>query len=153
MVDIFTPSKRSEIMSRIKGGNTKPERAVRSMLHNMGYRFRLNRKDLPGKPDIVLPRYNTVIFVHGCFWHRHAGCKYAYFPKSRAEFWHKKFESNIVRDRGVTIALENLGWQVIVVWECELRNPEKLAVQLDNSLKHLPLPKGSECTGGDPGSY
>ena len=95
MVDNLTQEKRSWNMSRIKDKNTKPELVVRSILHRMGYRFRLHRKDLPGKPDIVLPKYKTVIFVHGCFWHRHKGCKYAYQPKSRVDFWQKKFKGNI----------------------------------------------------------
>lgn len=99
MTDVFTPEKRSDVMSRIKGRNTKPELVVRSLLHRMGYRFRLHRTDLPGKPDIVLPRYRTVIFVHGCFWHRHKGCRLAYTPKSRMEFWSTKFESNMIRDK------------------------------------------------------
>lgn len=121
MVDHLTPEKRSWNMSKIRSGNTKPEMLVRSLLHRMGYRFRLHRKDLPGKPDIVLPKYNTVIFVHGCYWHRHKGCKYAYNPKSRIDFWQNKFKSNIKRDKKNRMALEKLGWNVKVIWECETK--------------------------------
>jgi DNA mismatch endonuclease, patch repair protein len=135
MTDVFTKSKRSEVMSRIKGRNTKPELAVRSLLHRMGYRFRLHRADLPGKPDIVLARYKSVIFVHGCFWHRHKDCRFAYTPKSRTEFWLKKLESNVIRDIQVKSDLELLGWQVITVWECELRDPAQLSRQLDDFLR------------------
>lgn len=139
MTDVFTKSKRSEVMSLIKGRNTKPELAVRSMLHRMGYRFRLHKADLPGKPDIVLARYKTVIFVHGCFWHRHKGCRFAYTPKTRADFWLKKLDSNVIRDQQVKADLERLGWRVIAVWECELREPDKLAVCLDTGLKQMTL--------------
>lgn len=135
MTDVFTPEKRSDVMSRIKGRNTKPELVVRSLLHRMGYRFRLHRADLPGKPDIVLPRYQTVIFVHGCFWHRHKGCRLAYTPKSRTEFWSVKFESNMTRDKQVKSKLEFLGWQVIIVWECELRGPSQLSSRIDSALR------------------
>ena len=127
MTDVFTKSKRSEVMSHIKGRNTKPELAVRSLLHRMGYRFRLHRADLPGKPDIVLSRYKTVIFVHGCFWHRHKDCRFAYTPKSRTDFWLNKLESNVIRDIQVKSDLEILGWRVITVWECELRDMDLLS--------------------------
>ena len=112
-------------MSRIRGKDTKPEKIVRSALHKNGYRFRLNRKDLPGKPDIVLPKYKSVILVHGCFWHRHPRCKFAYNPKSRETFWQKKFSENVERDRFVKKELRKEGWKVIVVWECELKNDKK----------------------------
>jgi len=121
-------------MSRIKGRNTKPELAVRSLLHRMGYRFRLHKANLPGKPDIVLARYKTVIFVHGCFWHRHKDCRFAYTPKSRTEFWLKKLESNVIRDIQVKSDLELLGWRVITLWECELRDMDQLAARLDADL-------------------
>lgn len=119
-------------MSRIRSGNTKPELLVRSLLHRMGYRFRLHQKDLPGKPDIVLPKYKTVIFVHGCFWHRHEGCKYAYMPKSRLEFWNNKFNANIERDIKVKQQLLNLGWKVNIIWECELSDIEAVEKKLEN---------------------
>ena len=123
MADTLTKEKRSWNMSRIAGKNTKPEILLRSLLHRKNFRFRLHDKRLPGKPDIVLPRYRTVIFVNGCFWHRHENCKYAYAPKSRQEYWLKKFEETVKRDREKQEMLENLGWQVIVVWECELIKP------------------------------
>lgn len=141
MTDVFTARKRSEVMSKIKGRDTGPELAVRSLLHRMGYRFRLNRKDLAGKPDIVLPRYRTVVFVHGCFWHRHKDCRFAYTPKSRIDFWHAKFESNIVRDSKVKADLERSGWRVIIVWECELRQPDELCNRLNVSLRSARLNK------------
>jgi DNA mismatch endonuclease (patch repair protein) len=106
-------------MSRIKSGNTKPEMIVRSLLHKLGYRFRLHRKDLPGKPDIVLPRYKSVIFVHGCFWHRHKGCKNATSPKTKIIFWREKFKANVERDRKVQKELNSMGWSILIIWECE----------------------------------
>ena len=108
-------------MAAIKSKNTKPEIAVRKLLHSMGYRFRLHRKDLPGSPDIVLPKYKTVIFVHGCFWHRHENCKYASIPKTRTEFWENKFKENIKRDQVNQKNLYKLGWNIVIVWECELK--------------------------------
>jgi len=134
MVDRISPEHRSWNMSRIKGRDTKPERIVRSLLHRLGYRFRLHRKDLPGRPDIVLKKFKTVIFVHGCFWHRHEGCKLAYSPKSRQEFWRNKFRENIVRDNKKHNDLQNLGWKVHVIWECETRNDIK---ELENKLTNL----------------
>ena len=116
-------------MSRIQSKNTKPELIVRSILHRMGYRFRLHRRDLPGSPDIVLPRYRTVIFVHGCFWHRHKGCKFAYIPKSRIDFWLKKFAENVARDKNHRRQLRQLGWKVIVLWECQIKSE-----QIQNTL-------------------
>ena len=125
-MDIISEEKRSWNMSRIRGKDTKPEIIVRSMLHRMGYRFRLHRKDLPGKPDIVLPKYNTVIFVHGCFWHRHKGCKYAYTPKSRIKFWKNKFIETVKRDKQHLKQLKENGWEVFIVWECETKDMDKL---------------------------
>jgi len=121
MVDTLTKEKRSWNMSRITGKNTKPEILLRSLLHRDGFRFRLQDKRLPGKPDIVLPRYRTVIFLNGCFWHRNSNCKYAYIPKSRQEFWLKKLEETVHRDRKKQKMLADLGWQILVVWECELK--------------------------------
>ena len=115
---------RSRNMSAIKSKNTKPEIAVRKLLHSMGYRFRLHRKDLPGSPDIVLPKYKTVIFVHGCFWHRHENCKYASTPKTRQEFWEAKFRDNINRDKLNQENLSSKGWKIIVVWECEIKDKD-----------------------------
>ena len=133
-MDRISKARRSWNMSRIRSGNTGPERIVRSMLHCMGYRFRLHVKDLPGKPDIVLPKYRTIIFVHGCFWHRHPACKYAYTPKSRKMFWNTKFRANVARDAEVRNRLAKLGWKVIVVWECELREPGALRERLRTAL-------------------
>lgn len=112
-------------MSRIRSSNTSPELALRRALHALGFRFRLHRKDLPGRPDIVLPGHRAVIFVHGCFWHRHDGCKVASTPKSNTEFWIKKFERNVARDAQSKEMLEVQGWRVIVVWECELGSARK----------------------------
>jgi DNA mismatch endonuclease, patch repair protein len=122
-VDRLTPEHRSWNMSRIRGRDTQPERAVRSALHRAGYRFRLHRKDLPGRPDIVLPKHRTVVFVHGCFWHRHPGCRFAYTPKSRADFWAAKFLANVERDQRNRRDLRRLGWRVITVWECQTGLP------------------------------
>jgi len=115
---------RSRNMSAIKSKNTKPEIKVRKVLHSMGYRFRLHRKDLPGSPDIVLPKYKTVIFVHGCFWHRHENCKYASNPKTRQEFWEAKFRENINRDKLNQENLSSKGWKIIIVWECEIKDKD-----------------------------
>lgn len=134
-MDRLDKSRRSWNMGRIKGRNTAPEIAVRSLLHRAGYRFRLHPKDLPGKPDIVLPGLGTVIFVHGCFWHRHRGCKQCYTPKTNVEFWDAKFAANVERDRKNAQALEESGWKVIVVWECELSEPERLQTRLRKMLK------------------
>lgn len=125
MTDIVDRATRSRMMSGIRGRDTKPEIIVRKYLHATGLRFRLAPKDLPGKPDIVLPRYRTVVLVHGCFWHRHKGCRYAATPATRTEFWQKKFEVNVARDKRTYEQLADLGWRVIVIWGCEL-NKEKL---------------------------
>ena len=124
-MDTLTKEKRSWNMSKIRSKNTKPEIAVRSKLHKAGYRFRLHVKGLPGKPDIVLPKYNTIIFINGCFWHRHKGCKYAYKPKTRVDFWNEKLNRNIKRQDEVIKELRGLEWKVLVIWECEVGN-EKL---------------------------
>lgn len=114
-------SLRSYIMSRVPTKNTRPEVTVRKHLHRAGYRFRLNQKDLPGSPDIVLPKYRLAIFVHGCFWHRHEGCKYATFPKTRTEFWSAKFAANKIRDENAIASLERMNWRTVVIWTCELK--------------------------------
>ena len=126
MMDTLSKEKRSWNMSRIKGKNTRPEILVRSLLHRLGYRFRLHRKNLPGKPDIVLPKYKTVIFVHGCFWHRHENCKYAYSPKSRVDFWKEKFAGTVKRDKQHIKQLNEMGWRVEVIWECETNDQNRL---------------------------
>ena len=133
-MDRISKGHRSWNMSRIKSGNTKPEIVVRSLLHNMGYRFRLHRKDLPGKPDIVLPRYKSVIFVHGCFWHRHKGCKNATSPKTKKIFWREKFRTNVERDRRVQKELKSMGWSIQIIWECELFDPEDVKKTLKSLL-------------------
>lgn len=132
-MDRLTPERRSWLMSRIGSANTKPEVAVRSILHGLGYRFRLFRRDLPGTPDIVLPGRTAVVFVHGCFWHGHS-CKKTKMPKSRTDYWGPKIEANKRRDRRKRRELIGLGWRVIVVWECELKYPEKLANKLSKAL-------------------
>lgn len=133
-IDRLSQQQRSRNMARIRARDTKPELKVRSLLHRMGYRFRLCRKDLPGTPDIVLPRHHTVILVHGCFWHRHSGCKYSYTPRSRIEFWRSKFEANIRRDAEVRKHLQNLGWKVVTVWECQTKDEARLSSILKQKL-------------------
>ncbi len=121
-------------MSRVRGKDTKPEIKVRRLLHRLGYRFRLHRKDLPGSPDIVLPRLRTVVFVHGCFWHRHPGCKMASTPKTRTDFWQAKFARNVERDALYEARLREMSWTVIVVWECQTRKETDLALRLTELL-------------------
>lgn len=134
MTDRLTGKERSWNMSRIRSRNTRPEIIARSILHCLGYRFRLHRNDLPGSPDIVLPKYRTVIFAHGCFWHRHKNCRYAYNPKSRTGFWRKKFRENVERDKRTRLALRRSGWKVIVVWECELNKPDNLIMRFKREI-------------------
>ncbi len=121
MSDVHSPETRSFNMSQIKGKNTKPEELVRRYLFSHGYRYRKNVSTLPGKPDIVLPKYKTCIFVNGCFWHKHEGCKYFVWPKNNAEFWKKKITGNVDRDLRQQNELRLLGWNVLVIWECELK--------------------------------
>lgn len=125
MADIVDKATRSRMMSGIRGKDTKPEMIVRRALHRAGFRYRLHAKDLPGKPDIVLPKYRTVIFVHGCFWHMH-NCKFFKWPKTRPDFWREKISKNVERDREYLSVLENLGWSPIVIWECECKSGEFL---------------------------
>ena len=125
-MDTLSKEKRSWNMSRIRSKGTRPEKIVRSLLHNMGYRFRVHVRSLPGTPDLVLRRYRTVVFVHGCFWHRHPGCKYAYTPKSRLDFWTSKFDQNVRAYARAATELENLGWHVLVIWECETSETDAL---------------------------
>jgi DNA mismatch endonuclease (patch repair protein) len=129
-VDRLSPKQRSDNMSRIGSKDTEPELAVRSTLHKLGYRFRLHRRDLPGTPDIVLPKHRTVIFVHGCFWHRHRNCRLSYTPKSNLAFWQQKFGANVARDHRVRQHLRRLGWRVRVLWECQTTAPDVLAAKL-----------------------
>jgi DNA mismatch endonuclease (patch repair protein) len=126
------------MMARIGQRNTAPEIAVRRILHSLGSRFRLHRRDLPGTPDIVLPARKLVLLVHGCFWHRHAGCRFAYTPKTRREFWKAKFDRNVARDREVQRMLTKLGWRVHVIWECDTRDPTALERRLHKILAKSP---------------
>lgn len=135
MTDVLTPEQRSLNMSRIRNRNTRPEMIVRSIAHRMGYRYRLHRKDLPGKPDLVFPARHKVIFVHGCFWHMH-DCPYGRVtPTTNAEFWQSKRMGNVERDVRNIAALKKTGWQVLVIWECWTRNREKLQTRLIKFLK------------------
>ena len=132
-MDIYSREKRSDIMSRVKATDTSPELTVRRMLYNLGYRFRVHRNDLPGKPDIVLPKYKAAIFVHGCFWHHHRGCKKSKLPETNANFWRKKILDNVSRDKRTTRELRKKGWKVLVIWECQ---PEaSLHERLDRFLR------------------
>ncbi|KAA9042129.1 DNA mismatch endonuclease Vsr [Ginsengibacter hankyongi] len=136
MADVHDKATRSFNMSRIKGKNTKPEMLVRKFLHAHGYRYRLHDKKLPGKPDIVLPKYKTVIFVHGCFWHGHNNCKYFVVPKTRTEWWLNKINGNIANDAKTAKTLKKEGWKVINLWECNLK-PSKIDKTLTTLLKKL----------------
>lgn len=129
-MDKLSPERRSEVMSRVKGTNTTPELKVRRALHAMGYRFRLHRKDLPGKPDIVLPKHHLCLFVHGCFWHQHEGCKRATFPGTNREFWAKKFEQNRERDKRIASELVQAGWRICVIWECQTKDENALSSEI-----------------------
>lgn len=141
MTDRITPEHRSWNMSRIKGKDTKIEVKVRSWLFSKGFRFRKNDRRYPGTPDIVLPKYKAVIFINGCFWHRHDGCRYATIPKTRTEFWQEKFDRNVANDRKHKEELETMGWRVITLWECELKKNSfeetmnRLAQQLYNDIQ------------------
>lgn len=128
MTDVVDSQTRSRMMAGIRSRDTKPELLVRRYLHAQGFRYRLNVRSLPGSPDLVLAKWRTVIFVHGCFWHRHPDCSFAYTPRSRQDFWLEKFEKNVARDAAAIKALEEAGWRVIVVWECSLRGAQRDAV-------------------------
>ena len=134
MTDVFSKEKRSWIMSRVKGRDTKPELLVRSFVHRMGFRFRVHRGDLPGNPDIVLPRHGKVIFVHGCFWHGHKRCPRSKRPTTNKRFWNKKLDGNIERDKRFQRKLRRMGWKVLVVWQCETKRPERLLGKLERFL-------------------
>lgn len=140
MADFLTPEERSERMARIKSAHTRPEVALRKTLHNLGLRYRLNSATLPGKPDLVFPRYKAVVFVHGCFWHRHQNCNIATTPKSNTSFWVDKFSKNIARDERVSSLLRSLGWRVFVVWECEvssLKKSKATGLKLSNLIRSI----------------
>lgn len=133
-MDTVDPARRSAMMAKVKGKNTAPELKVRRMAHAMGLRFQLHRKDLPGKPDLVFPRHKLVVFVHGCFWHRHDGCRRAATPSTRREFWEAKFAANRERDARQMQALESTGWRVLVLWECGLKDEEALRALLSAAI-------------------
>ena len=131
MTDIVDSQTRSRMMAGIRGKDTKPELALRRSLHALGFRYRLHAKGIPGKPDLVLPKYKAVIFVHGCFWHRHPGCRYASTPATRPEFWASKFSANVARDSAIRAALLLAGWRVATIWECALRTEAGVAAVRD----------------------
>jgi len=135
MTDVFSKEKRSWIMARIKGRDTKPEMLVRSLIHRMGFRFQTHKRDLPGNPDIVLPRHGKAIFVHGCFWHGHSSCRRSKRPTTNKAFWSKKLDENIRRDKRFRRELHRMGWKTLVVWQCEIRHPKKLLRKLDGFLR------------------
>lgn len=140
MADFLTPEERSERMARIKSAHTRPEVVLRKTLHNLGLRYRLNSATLPGKPDLVFPRYKAVVFVHGCFWHRHQNCNIATTPKSNTSFWVDKFSKNVARDERVISILRSLGWRVFVVWECEvssLKKSKATGLKLSNLIRSI----------------
>ncbi|RYG87552.1 MAG: DNA mismatch endonuclease Vsr [Alphaproteobacteria bacterium] len=137
MVDRLTPERRSWLMSRVKSKNTSPEMRARRLAHAIGLRFRLHRRELPGKPDLIFPRYRVALFVHGCFWHRHPGCTKASTPKSRTPFWETKFQRNVERDKENEAQLTALGWRVLVIWECETKSDGHVLAVLSQVVKEL----------------
>ena len=134
MADTLTKAERSRLMSKIRSKNTGPERAVRSLLHRAGYRFRIHVRSLPGTPDVVLPASRVVVFVHGCFWHRHKGCKIATTPKTHKKFWFDKFAKNVANDLKHRRRLRRLGWRVVVVWACQLKAPQKILARIQAAM-------------------
>ena|SRR6266852_9399 len=134
-MDKIAPELRSKVMASIKGKDTRPERAVRSLLHRMGYRFTLRNRKLPGSPDVCLPRWRAAVFVHGCFWHQHRSCRLARLPRSNLTYWKPKFKRNRKRDRSALKALSRLGWRTLVIWECELYDLDSLVVRVTSFLK------------------
>ena len=152
MIDIVDSQRRSELMANIRGWDTAPECAVRRIAHRMGLRFRLRRKTLPGRPDLVFPKHRLAVFVHGCFWHQHDGCQYAHIPKSRTEYWKAKFARNVERDKENEEALRSLGWNVLVVWECEVGDEEGVRERLTTAIRSYGSNPGQErhgyCQGG-----
>lgn len=130
LMDIIDREARSRLMGRIRGKNTKPEMAVRRIAHHLGFRFRLHRRDMPSSPDLVFPRLRKVVFVHGCYWHRHPGCRLAYEPKSNVEFWREKFAANVARDQKALEELRVQGWDTLVIWECEAKDSQFVTSRL-----------------------
>lgn len=137
MADFMTKAQRSRAMSKVSGKNTKPEVKIRSGLHRLGFRFRLNDKELPGKPDIILPKYSKIIFVHGCFWHHHMNCPKSKMPQTRKEFWENKIRNNVIRDQENIKKLESMGWCVAIVWECATKKQEDLITTIDTLNKWI----------------
>lgn len=136
-MDVVSPARRSAMMARIRGRDTKPEMIVRRAAHRLGYRFRLHRRDFPGSPDLVFPRRKKIVFVHGCFWHSHEGCRFAYQPKSNVEFWGSKLRKNRERDIRVKGELECMAWDVLVIWECETVDSDLVDAKLQGHLGHV----------------
>jgi DNA mismatch endonuclease, patch repair protein len=136
-MDVFDKEKRSWIMSQIKGKDTKPEIIVRSIVHRMGYRFRKNKTDLPGKPDIVFKRHNKIIFIHGCFWHGHKKCKKNINPTNNKIFWEKKIISNVERDKRNVILLKKQGWKILIIWECQIKDLDKLKTKISDFMTNF----------------
>lgn len=134
MTDTLTIAERSRLMAKIKGKNTAPERAVRSLLHRAGYRFRIHVRALPGTPDVVLPKYRAVVFVHGCFWHRHRNCKIATMPHTHKKFWSEKFARNVSNDARHRRKLRRLGWKVVTVWSCQLKHSDRVLARIEKAL-------------------
>lgn len=133
-MDIIDREARSRLMGRIRGKDTKPEMMVRRIAHRLGFRFRLHRRDLPGNPDLVFPGRRKVVFVHGCYWHRHPGCRQAYEPKSNVEFWTEKFAANVTRDEKALADLSEQGWDTLIIWECEAKDSDLVASRLSAHL-------------------
>lgn len=131
MTDIVDKQTRSRMMAGIKGKDTKPELVLRRALHARGFRYRLHSKNVPGRPDLVFPKHHAIVFVHGCFWHRHEGCRYTITPSTRPEFWQAKFGANVIRDAAIRDQLKKTGWRVATVWECSLRKSELLTATVE----------------------
>lgn len=139
MADIYEKKKRSEIMGRVRATNTEPENLVRKIAYALGFRFRLHRHDLPGKPDLVFPSHRKVIFVHGCFWHGHQNCRKAKRPTTNSAFWNRKLSRNIERDRRNLVALKESGWKTLVIWECETKDPDRVNKVIRQFFTSIPL--------------
>lgn len=151
VIDIVDRRRRSELMANIRGWDTAPERAVRRIAHRMGLRFRLRRRDLPGRPDLVLPKHRLAVFVHGCFWHQHEGCQYAHIPKTRTGYWKLKFTRNVMRDKENEESLRSLGWRVVVVWECEVGDEDGVGKRLRAAIRSNVSSPGREKRGSRQG--
>lgn len=139
---MVTKEVRSRMMASIRGRNTTPELQVRKMIHRLGFRFRLHSKDLPGKPDVVLPKHNLAIFIHGCFWHKHEHCRFAVMPKTNSAFWSKKLNGNVVRDRAAIEQLHILGWRTLIIWECTLKSKGQLDKLPKRLARFIPSKQG-----------